>query len=740
MAKVLKVAAIVLGVVAVVATAGAALGVIMGGTMMLTGIASAATIAAIAGVGSALASMGAQLLARPPPAVGSVAQSLFESNAPQPYLMGEGYAGGVERYRTGYGGTVDSVVNPYLGVVFDYSGGGPHESITPYVDFAAVGSYYSGFLYTDTQLGACPESSALTPNFSGMPSWDSSYKLSGKAAILWNSLFDKAGKVFASGLPVLGAYGQWAKVYDPRLDSTFPGGSGSHRLGDETTYEWSENPALHYGTYAFGRYQGSGGDKLTMGVGLPAEGIDWVTIAAWANTCVLNNWTIFGRIFEPGDRWANLKDIATAGGAVPAFSGAVLSVHFSAPVVALDTITEADIADEALTVTFMQSYRDRLNTIVPKYTSAANNWEQVSAAPVVVSTYLSDDGEERSEEWAYNLVKNVDQATQLARYQIEDSRELHPIQLVCHPRMRGYRPGDCLHLTLPQIGLDHDAIILTRSIDPATGKVTFTFQSETPGKHAYALGMTGTPPEAPGLTQTGEGADSVTGSLRGVHLLVNRSVNYPLSSDDTSITIAAFTANLDNGLPVSFPSDTITGLTSGGDFGVFYDLAAGTYSAVVWPAATQMADPAYAYIGRQATSTSGTFSSPDSPPPGYCVADDTPILLADGTTALASTLAIDTVVRTKHEKTLAWGDYPIAAIDFETAPVFACPLTDLDGHPVTIRATANHRFLIANRWVFAKDIGTPDGTASVAKITVAEAHTYVSANVLSHNLKPLGGI
>jgi hypothetical protein len=51
----------------------------------------------------------------------------------------------------------------------------------------------------------------------------------------------------------------------------------------------------------------------------------------------------------------------------------------------------------------------------------------------------------------------------------------------------------------------------------------------------------------------------------------------------------------------------------------------------------------------------------------------------------------------------------------------------------TIRATAEHPFLIGNRWVLARDIGTPDGTARIARITVTEAHTYVSDGAVSHN-------
>ncbi len=35
-----------------------------------------------------------------------------------------------------------------------------------------------------------------------------------------------------------------SKLYDPRLDSTIPGGSGAHRFADPATWAWSENPKL----------------------------------------------------------------------------------------------------------------------------------------------------------------------------------------------------------------------------------------------------------------------------------------------------------------------------------------------------------------------------------------------------------------------------------------------------------------------------------------------------------------
>lgn len=501
MAKAVKTIGVIAGAIALAATGVGAFAA--AGTALA---ATASSVATIATVVSGVANIGAQALTKPPPARGSVTQILIDPNAPQPYVMGEGYFAGVLRHDTGYGPTLKKVPNPYRFMPVVYSGGGPVQSISPRTDFAAVSSWYGGFLYTDTQLGACPEADALSPQWSGAPGWSSASKLSGQAAIGWSLKFDKDGKRFAGGLPVMGAYGQWVKVYDPRKDSTFPGGSGSHRIDDETTYEYSANPALHAGTYAYGRYQNG---KRVMGMGLAADAIDWAVIAAWANVCEANGWeNFFGVVYEPGDRWANLKDICFAGGADPVALGQ-LTFRYRAPTVALDTITEADLTDDDQSVMAMQSFRDRINTGIPKYRSPAHNWEMVDAEPVVNSTFLTEDGEEKRETWPCNFVTDEDQASQLVAYHIWDSRELAPITLVCKPRMRSYRPGECLHLDLPELGLDTTAIILRRELDPATMKVKLELMGETSAKHAYCLGLTGTAPPTPAIGQTAQEKDEL---------------------------------------------------------------------------------------------------------------------------------------------------------------------------------------------------------------------------------------
>lgn len=113
-----------------------------------------------------------------------------------------------------------------------------------------------------------------------------------------------------------------------------------------------------------------------------------------------------------------------------------------------------------------------------------------------------------------------------------------------------------------------------------------------------------------------------------------------------------------------------------------------------------------------------------------CVTDDTLILLADGSEIEARFIKVGTLLRTRHETSLAWGDFPVSAISFVWQPVL---LATIDG--TEICATADHRFWIDDAWVPMRDLGEPHGEAWVARISVRSARTYVSAGILSHNIK-----
>ena len=83
------------------------------------------------------------------------------------------------------------------------------------------------------------DSQSASSLLSTLTSWTSNHKLSGLAYLAirfsWNA--DKFGS-----LPTVNAVVQGKKVYNPNLDGTKTGGSGSHREDTSSTWEYSDNP------------------------------------------------------------------------------------------------------------------------------------------------------------------------------------------------------------------------------------------------------------------------------------------------------------------------------------------------------------------------------------------------------------------------------------------------------------------------------------------------------------------
>lgn len=475
--------------------------------------------------GNAAMMVGSAIQKKPPP-VGQVQGVLIGANNPLPYLMGESYTEGVEGYRVGYGGKVGKVQNPYAFIPRVLSCCGPIESMgATLVDHQAItltgsvgsvqpvasGGYYEDFLFVDQQLGARPEADALAaPAGWGTPTgWGTSYKLSSMAAVAWSLLWDKDGRVFGGGqIPPLGKVVQGVKVYDPRLDSTQPGGSGSHRVATESTWAYSANPALHAATYAYGR--------LVNGVPVfgcrlfDSDSIEWADVVAWANVCDANAWTVNGTIYEPGDKWANLQRICEAGGAEPVLRGGVLGFDFQAPRTSLYTITKDDLVAAPVSGKLGKGWKNRHNTLVPRYRSPDHQWTYQQAEAVEIAAFLSADGEEKSDERQWDLVTGVDQVTELAIYDLYQRREGGPFTLACKPHMRMYAPGDCLtvHADLGLLpgGAAVKTVVRQRQVDLASGVVTLVLEQETDAKHTAALGTAGTAPGTPTLP-TGEDID-----------------------------------------------------------------------------------------------------------------------------------------------------------------------------------------------------------------------------------------
>lgn len=542
----------VAGVVAGIALIGSGIGSALGGTMMFTALGSsiaASTIASVAGAISAVAMTAAAMTAPKPRATGAINNRMLGASNLMPYLMGLAFSAGVQVVDEGYGGRIDKVDNPYSFTGVVHSCCGPCDGIDSYlVDWntvsisgGAASGYYAGFLFVDSQLGQRPEPGILTPQWSGCPNWGSAYKLSSMFATGWSMKFDKKGKVYAGGQPPFGIVGRGVRVYDPRLDSTFPGGSGPQRVTDESTWAYSRNPALHAGTYAYGRWVNG---KLVFGID-QGDAVDFGAVAAWANVCDANGWTVNGTIYEPVEsRWNNLKKICQAGGGEP-IPGPVIGFSWRAPRVALDTIRAADLAPGPLGTTAMQGWATRINTMRPKFRSPAHQWSDTPADAVKVAAFVTADGEEKSEENVLELVTDKDQAAELTLYEIYERREAGPFTVTVGPRLQAYGVGDSLTIAedCELWPVEIVGTIKSRSIDPATGYSTLELIGETPSKHAAVLGAMGGVSDAPTPPAPGT-SDGVLGNNSDPYGYISNligtsyAVGLTVTATDSSITIS----------------------------------------------------------------------------------------------------------------------------------------------------------------------------------------------------------
>lgn len=149
-----------------------------------------------------------------------------------------------------------------------------------------VTSKFSGYLALDV----CTEGSAAeavnisarmgsSRRYTGLAYVYLRFKLTGNSK--------KAESPFSQAVPTrITIRGKGAKVYDPRFDSTVPGGSGPQRANDQTTWAWndsaSRNPALQLLWYLLG-WKING--KLAVGKGMPPARIDLASFVTAANLC-----------------------------------------------------------------------------------------------------------------------------------------------------------------------------------------------------------------------------------------------------------------------------------------------------------------------------------------------------------------------------------------------------------------------------------------------------------------------
>lgn len=482
----------------------------VGATGATAAIITAGVNLAVAAATQAVISSITQAITKPDVAAaeGRPTEWAADPNAAIPFVLGRRGVSGVIVHRDTYGAN-----NRFLANVTVYSGGGP---INAYGDFLVDGATVSftgeamngspaGRLYRQTKLGDQPDTALTSPTVSpaaSLSDWGASHKLSGYACSMITLQQDGDFKYWPAGIPRTLQEIQGIKSWDPRLDSTWPGGSGSCRLATPSTWVYSTNPIINALKWALGiKHNG----VLVGGIGSSVDGIDVAAFIAAANVADTNSWTVSAVAYSDApsgdDKYQVLEALLQAGGAVPSRkAGKISCVSRAANPSSVVTITAADTAGP-FDFRAGASREGRINTIIPRCVQEAHEWEMVDLEPVTSSTYVTEDGgATRSRGVTYAYVANADQAAQLAAYDIADSREGITGTITLKPYLRDLEPGDAFTINEDGFALaSQKCLVLSRSYDPARDVVTVTFRSETAAKHAWALGKTGVAPSSPTL-------------------------------------------------------------------------------------------------------------------------------------------------------------------------------------------------------------------------------------------------
>lgn len=420
-------------------------------------------------------------------------------------------------------GQTSASKNKYLTYVTALSAGGPVHSVQPFkandteVTFGADGGAgalgtYNKRMWQKFGLGAAVGAAALTManvtgnrdtpgNNGGHPyEWTAQHTLPSIAHSMWTLLSDP-DKYPQLPKPLWEVRG--GPVYDPRKDSTFPGGNGPQRWNDRNTWstEGNQNPFLQALTFGIGHI--FNGVRLG-GVGLPITAIDVPSFVYAANVADANGWKI-AWVWHTGMRkWDVLTTMMQAGAGTPLVRGSKLSCMVEAPRVSIGVITDEDIKG-AFSITGSANHRERKNTIIPRCKSAFHKWTVQPFGAVTAQTYLDEDGDERPEEVEYeSIADNGDggrQLRQIAAYDLANMREGLGGTLPLPMKFMKYRAGDCLTVNAPSTLLNgQKVVVLKREVDTKSRRVNLTVRSETDGKHDFALGRTANAPPSPNLT------------------------------------------------------------------------------------------------------------------------------------------------------------------------------------------------------------------------------------------------
>lgn len=462
--------------------------------------------------------------------------------------------------------------------------------------------------------------------------WTSAHRLRGIAYVVLKLVYDQEDNNQIKN-PVCVIKGR--RLYDPRLDST-NGGSGSHRLADHSTWEWSDNPALCIADYLTGirvansatsSYDG----QIIAGMGVDSSRIDWANIIAEANACdesvalnaggSENRYTCNGMIDPRRSHRENLEALASSMGGAVVFQSGKWRIYAAVSRAAIKSRDETDMLS-GIEYRSKKSRAEKANAVRGVYADANSEYQPRDIIPLINATYVTEDGGD--ELWMdVNLpfTTSGTMAQRLARIALERSRMERQVSGSFGPVALQDQAMDNVTFSYAPLGLSGQKMRIAdwqmQVANDENGNSGLIFPlilvEEADAIYAWdeavdeqAIPASATVNRAEMVTnQTSLPPVNVAGALTVVS-------NNPLTATDNGasakITVAAHTRHFGHG-NVSYNSGVITGLAFSSKYYVYCDdkgLRGGAMTYIATTSKTDVADNVNrVYVGEITTPADG---------------------------------------------------------------------------------------------------------------------------------------
>ena len=319
-------------------------------------------------------------------------------------------------------------------------------------------NFYSGSSLITCEPHFGSDSQTASSLLSTLSSWTSNHRLRGLCYLAirfeWNQ--DKFGS-----LPTVQAVVKGKKVYNPNLDSTVTGGSGSHRKDDSSTWEYSDNPILQLLDYLRN-------ERFGMGIAnsyFDSNFADWQTatdvcdanITPYSGASQIDLMDSHAVVDTSKKAIDNVKNFIRGARAYLNFSGGVYNVLVETTGSASITLTEDNIIGGISVKS--KNKNSRYNRVIVNFTNPDKNYQSDTAQfPPVDETGLASADQHATMKTAdgglllegrfdFTMLTSPYQAQEMAEIILRRSRSSLDISLIADATALDLAIGDIVNIT-----------------------------------------------------------------------------------------------------------------------------------------------------------------------------------------------------------------------------------------------------------------------------------------------------